>query len=249
MKAILTYHSIDDSRSPISVDADAFERHVEFLSSGTVDVVPLAEIEDARDRSIALTFDDAFENFDTDAWPLLRDAGLPVTLFVVTGQVGGDNAWGGKSHPSVPTLPLLDWERLGRLAEEGVELGAHSRTHASLPTVDATRLRDEMEGSRDDLAARTGTTPTSFAYPYGAISAEVGDLAAELFDHAVTTELDHLRGDERPHLLPRLDAYYLRERDVLEGFGSAGFAIRISTRRMARRARSALRPWGGGGVS
>lgn len=249
MKAILTYHSIDDSRSPISVDARAFERHVDWLASGAVDIVPLSEIEDAPDKSIALTFDDAFENFATDAWPLLRDAGLPATLFVVTGHVGGDNAWGGRPHPAVPTLPLLDWDRLGELAEEGVELGAHSRTHPSLPQVDAARLRDEMEGSRDDLAAKIGQVPTSFAYPYGAVSAEVADCAAGLFERSVTTELDHLRGGEPSQRLPRLDAYYLRERDTLSGFGGSGFAVRIASRRLARRARSALRPWGNGGVS
>ena len=38
MRAILTYHSIDESGSPISVDPDAFRRHVRWLASGRVRV-------------------------------------------------------------------------------------------------------------------------------------------------------------------------------------------------------------------
>ena len=44
MRAILTYHSIDESGSPISVAPAAFRRHVEWLASGRVRVVSLEEI-------------------------------------------------------------------------------------------------------------------------------------------------------------------------------------------------------------
>ena len=40
MRAVLTYHSIDDSGSPISVRRDAFQRHVKWLASGQVAVAP-----------------------------------------------------------------------------------------------------------------------------------------------------------------------------------------------------------------
>ncbi len=44
MRAILTYHSIDSSGSPISLSEESFRGHVRFLGSGRVSVVPLAEL-------------------------------------------------------------------------------------------------------------------------------------------------------------------------------------------------------------
>jgi peptidoglycan/xylan/chitin deacetylase (PgdA/CDA1 family) len=72
MRAILTYHSIDDSGSPISVAPEEFRAHVRWLGSGAVRVVPLAKLVTLPpdDDAVALTFDDAFENFSTIAAPL-----------------------------------------------------------------------------------------------------------------------------------------------------------------------------------
>ena len=44
MRAILTYHSIDSSGSPISLSEEAFRAHVRFFGSGRVAVVPLADL-------------------------------------------------------------------------------------------------------------------------------------------------------------------------------------------------------------
>ena len=102
MRAILTYHSIDSSGSPISIDAQSFQRHVDFLASSKLKVVPLSEIvSDSVEDALAITFDDGVVNFAAQAWPRLRDRGLPATLFVVTGRVGKDNAWGGRRDARV----------------------------------------------------------------------------------------------------------------------------------------------------
>jgi peptidoglycan/xylan/chitin deacetylase (PgdA/CDA1 family) len=150
MRAILTYHSIDSSGSPISVAPDAFARHVVWLASGRVSVEPLAAIvqggdcaADGRDR-VALTFDDAFENFGTVAWPRLRASGLPATVFVVSEHVGGTNRWDGVPAPGIPELPLLSWDALGACAAAGADIGAHSRTHPHLPDLPAAARQDEL---------------------------------------------------------------------------------------------------------
>ena len=223
MRAILTYHSIDDSGSPISVDRAAFREHVAFLASGAVRVTDIAGVlaqpEDAQ--AVALTFDDAFANFATEAWPLLRDRGLPATLFVVSGHVGGTNAWGGREQAGIPTLPLLDWDDLGRLAEEGVTLGAHSRTHPDLRGTDDAALEDELAGSAEVIAARTGRRPEAFAYPYGAHDTRVASAAAAAYRFACTTDLRPLGRNEATSLLPRLDACYLRLRAVTRALRAA----------------------------
>ena len=247
MRAILTYHSIDASRSPISVDEGAFRRHVAWLAKGSVRVVGLAALSalDGPGDALAITFDDGFVNFGDVAWPLLREHGLPVTLFVVSGRAGTTNAWGDRPASSVPTLPLLDWDRLGRLAEEGVTLGAHTRTHPDLRNVGDDALADELEGCARDIAAHTGAAPATFAYPYGAVDARIARSAARSFSLACATELRLLAPDDDPLRLPRLDAFYLRDAGRLEAWGTPAFRSHLRLRAFARRVRQHTLAWFG----
>ena len=192
MRAILTYHSIDPSGSAISVSTEQFDAHVRFLAASAISVVPLTELRAASGDAVALTFDDGFENFATEAWPRLRDAGLPATLFVVSERVGSDNTWGEAPQAGIPILPLLGWDDLGRLADEGVELGGHSRTHPHLEELSAEALADEVDGCREDLRTRCGVESSTFAYPFGtfplqALRGRWSWSSATLFTNARTT--------------------------------------------------------------
>lgn len=239
MRAVLTYHSIDDSGSPISVAPDAFVRHVAWLASGHVSVEPLAALvaagSEADDRPrVALTFDDGFSNFASVAWPRLRDAGLPATVFLVSGHMGGTNVWGGRPVRGIPALPLMSWDVAARCAEEGAAIGAHSRTHPHLPALAPEAVRDELAGGRQDLCKTLGVTVTTFAYPYGAVSAEVTAAAGALFDVACTTEHRPLAGDDARALVPRLDMIYFQGPAALHDWGSAAFRRRVALRRLLR---------------
>ncbi len=70
---------------------------------------------------------------------------------------------------------VLGWDALRTLAADGVALAPHSRTHPLLTRVDPSALDGEIAGSRDDLAAATGSTIAAFAYPSGAVSGPVAD--------------------------------------------------------------------------
>jgi peptidoglycan/xylan/chitin deacetylase (PgdA/CDA1 family) len=245
MRAILTYHSIDDSGSPISVAPEAFARHLGWLHSGRVVVEPLTTLvtggdtaADGRHR-VAVTFDDAFENFGTIAWPQLSAAGLPATVFVVSAHAGRTNRWGGVAAPGIPEWPLLTWDALGACAAAGAAIGAHSRTHPHLSRLSATARRDELAGCRDDITAHLGTTPTAFAYPYGDLSEAVVADTAALFACACTTEYRQVARSESVHRLPRLDMFYFQAPAALDDWGSTAFLRRIAMRRAAR----ALRQW------
>ena len=242
VKAILTYHSIDASESAISTDEATFRRHIEWIVARGVRVVAPAELPKLADGvdALALTFDDGFQNFATAAWPLLRSHGLSATLYVATDWVGRTNGWGRWSGVDVPELPLLTWEGLGRMAEEGLNLGAHSRTHPDLRRVADARLADEVAGAGEEIRAQTGQVPVTFAYPYGERDARVLGVVRSAYDAAVTTELRALGEAEDPHLLPRLDAFYLRRAGRLETWGTRSFKRYIALRNRMRVARRIL---------
>lgn len=239
MRAILTYHSIDPSGSVISVDEVTFRRHAEWLAESPTPVVEVDELLSlpAHENAVAVVFDDAFENFETTAWPLMRDLGLPATVFVVTRQVGGTNAWHGQEDPIIPTLPLMDWDAVGRMAAEGVTIGSHTRSHPRLDQMDDARLEDEVRGAADDLEARLGVRPSGFAYPYGDFDARAESAVSATHAWACSAELATLGANPPVHRLPRLDAFYYRRPGQLEAWGTRTFRARLSVRRAARDAR------------
>jgi peptidoglycan/xylan/chitin deacetylase (PgdA/CDA1 family) len=236
VKAILTYHSIDSSGSVISIAPADFDDHLRSLASSGIAVVPLPELLRQPDEraALAITFDDAYTNFQREAWPRLRDYGLPVTLFVPTRFAGSTNSWPEMRGGHMPRLPILDWEALGRLQEEGVILGSHTRTHPDLRALDGTKLEDEILGSREDLSRETGHRPETFSYPYGYSTPRAAAIVRDAYHCACTTDLRLLgRGEDR-YLLPRLDAYYLKGPARIERFGRAPFREWIRARSLLR---------------
>lgn len=242
MKAIITYHSVDDSGSVISIDERAFRRHAQWLASGRVRVVPLDVLPTLADDddAIAITFDDGLESFGRTAAPVLRELGLPVTLFVVAEAVGTTNEWRGRRDAGIPVFPLLDWDALGRLSSAGVSLGAHTCTHLDLISADAHTAEREIVSSKTRLARELGVDATTFAYPYGGVSAAARDVVAREFRYGVTTRLSTLAPTDDPARLPRLDSYYLRGSGTLEAWGTARFRMRMGLLAGARSVRGSL---------
>ncbi len=95
---VLAYHRVDDPTRPsglypglVSATPEAFAEQMAFLSV-SYHLVSMAELLDARagrasipERSVMVTFDDAYRDFAEHAWPAMRRLGVPVTLFVPTG--------------------------------------------------------------------------------------------------------------------------------------------------------------------
>lgn len=247
MRAILTFHSLDPSGSPISIEPGVFRRQLDWLAAAGVRVVSVNQLLGLSDQApcVALTFDDGFANFSTQAAPLLLERGLPATLFVVTGHVGRDNRWHGRGDARVPVLPLLDWEELGRLRESGIVLGAHTRTHPRLTRLDEPMLEGELAGAADEMERRLGEHPEGFAYPYGIVDDRVAHATAAHYRWACTTELRPLGAPELRFHLPRLDAWYFQDPARLPDWGSPEFRAWLWYRRQGRRLRASLARAGG----
>ena len=242
MKAILTYHSVDESGSVISIDERTFRRHVRWLASGRVQVLPLEGLVDAPDDvdAVAITFDDGLESFARIAAPLLGEQGLPTTLFVVTDSVGANNVWRGHGDAGIPLFELIGWETLGRLAAQGVSIGAHTCTHPNLALIDPGSVEHEIVASKERLARELGIDVSTFAYPYGGLSAVARDVVAREFRYGVTTRLAMVDPHDHPAQLPRLDSYYFRAPGTLEAWGTARFRVRMGLLAGARSVRRTL---------
>ena len=242
MKATLTYHSLDDSGSAISVTPQAFTRHLAWLTSGRVRVLTLDQLAAHPDNSsdaVAVTFDDGFLNIREGVERLLEN-GVPAAIFVVSGYVGGTNTWGGRPQGGIPTLPLLDWTDLERLAARGAALETHTRRHAVLTGLSDTALDDELHGCQEDLHARLGSRSAHLAYPYGEVDDAVARRAAAYFRFAHTTEFRFMTSTDTALRLPRLDMYYFQAPGSLEAWGTRAFARRVGWCAVRRKIRARL---------
>jgi peptidoglycan/xylan/chitin deacetylase (PgdA/CDA1 family) len=237
VRAVLTYHSIDSSGSPISCRPEAFERHVEWLRSGRVLVTTVEHLLTLPPSvdAVALTFDDGFVNFEQFAAPRLLAHGLPATVFVVTGRVGRTNAWDGDG--GMPELPLMDWAALAQLQAHGVTIGGHTHSHRDLTRIVPTEIEAEVRGCADMIEMQTGTRPTTFAYPYGRCTPDTAAVVSRVFDYACTTEFSTLGSRVAAASIPRLDMYYFQKRGRLEQWGTPQFERFIAFRRGLRRLR------------
>ncbi len=79
-------------------------------------------------------------------------------------------------------------EQIRHWSAQGIEFGAHTRTHADLTTLSGNELEQEVAGSGDDLAVILGATPLSFAYPFGFYNDAARNCTEKAFQLAFTCD-------------------------------------------------------------
>lgn len=167
------FHRIADDSANDWTTTNAEFREIIFWLKQNFDLISLEEAQrriatGKNDRaSVSLTFDDGYAANCEQALPLLIDAQIPCTYFVSSGPVlerqsfEHDRAMG--NHFAANTAA-----ELRDLAAAGIEIGAHSRTHADLGRVaDADQLFDEIVVSRNELEDALGLPIRYFAFPFG----------------------------------------------------------------------------------
>jgi peptidoglycan/xylan/chitin deacetylase (PgdA/CDA1 family) len=170
---ILMYHSIstaDESRSHpyyrTVTSVEVFEDHVKYLrengykAASLSDAVRLTQgpAEEAEKRFV-MTFDDGFQDFYTEAFPILSKYGYTATVFLPTAYVG-DTA------RRFNGTECLTWRQIRELQTAGVDFGSHTVSHPQLRDLGTEKVQDEIRSSKEAIEQELGCAVTSFAYPY-----------------------------------------------------------------------------------
>lgn len=211
---VLMYHAFSDrgERGRYVLSKRAFARQMRLLALLRYRVVGFEEVAAAlRDgrplprRAVALTIDDGYaDNFEI-AYPILRRRRFPATLFLVSRRLGANADWEGDPGPT-DGRPLLDLEQALEMSDDGIAIGAHTRTHPSLPTLGGERADEEIGGSREDLEGSLDAPVPTFAYPYGEHDEQSVAAARRAgFLGACTTAPRHARFGDDPLLIPRIE--------------------------------------------
>jgi biofilm PGA synthesis lipoprotein PgaB len=134
---VINYHDIADNRVNLKTqnppDKQAISQknlaaHFGWLKSNGYHVIGVQDLVDAAagrkdlpDNAVMLTFDDGYQSFYTQAFPLLKKYHYPATLALV-------GAWmKDKPVDGRPKIPLMTWPRIREVAASGlVEIASHS---------------------------------------------------------------------------------------------------------------------------
>ena len=200
--SMLIYHRFGEADLPsTNVTLEQLENHIELIKSGAYTTLSVSDLEPILkqgapmpDQGLVFTADDAFRSFMTEAWPRLKAAGIPATLFISTDPV--DNA--------TPNSRYLTWDDVRALKADGVEIGHHGAGHIHLPRIPLEQAIADIERASEVFMRELGEVPDIFAYPYGEYNA---DLAKYLEEQGFKIALAQYSSaiDERsdPYALPR----------------------------------------------
>ena len=229
MRAVLTFHRIDDNPGPLSYRPDRFRVLLETLADGDIPVVDLPSLLDpGTTRGLALTFDDGYRSLHDVALPMLREHEFPAHLFLTTGWLDGE------MPQSPPRAERLTWDMVTRLHEGGVAIESHTHSHADLRTLSESAVDSECSASDEAIERHVGRRPRYFAYPFGYSDRRVIARVGARYDAAFTTEMRVLSADDIAPRLPRLDAHYLRSPIVVRDLAGPLARGYIGLRRLLR---------------
>lgn len=180
---VLEYHHVSDKTpKSTSISPEHFNAHMDYLAKNNFKVVPLIELAEKLregkplpDKTVAITFDDAYASVYHTAYPLLKQRGWPFTFFVNTDAVGTSSLF-------------VSWDQLREMAKHGVTIANHSTAHNHLVRLKdgenraqwRKRIAHEIQLAQENIHKEIGVSPKIFAYPFGEYDVHVQKILKNL---------------------------------------------------------------------
>jgi peptidoglycan/xylan/chitin deacetylase (PgdA/CDA1 family) len=201
----LMYHHIQSTEAAavkgqknITVDTSTFQTQMSYLQDHGYQPISTSQLLDffksgssLPSKPILLTFDDAYHDFYTDAYPILKSSNFPAIVFVPTGLI---------ENPD-----YLTWPEIQEMAQSGlIYFANHTWSHHSMASSMATDMR-EMQTADEQLISRNLNSQKIFAYPYGSENVNaLANLNTLGYHLAFTTKPGRILCAREPFQLPRI---------------------------------------------
>jgi peptidoglycan/xylan/chitin deacetylase (PgdA/CDA1 family) len=163
----IMYHHIQDLETAkaqghpgLAVSPQYFQRQMEYLIKHGYTTITMRDLLNFFENNVKisgkpvlLTFDDGYEDFYTNAYPILSRYQLKATMFVPTGLM---------DNPG-----YLTWNMINSMAQSGnIYFANHTWSHKSIKT-DANTAQKEVVTAQEQLQSHGLNPDNIFAYPYG----------------------------------------------------------------------------------
>jgi peptidoglycan/xylan/chitin deacetylase (PgdA/CDA1 family) len=186
---ILMYHSVGDNNEFFTVKPRDFEKQMAHISKNGFNVISLTELvglisskKNISRKTVAVTFDDGYEDNYLNALPILKKYRIPATIFVSTALIGKTiRARRGTE------LRILSENEIREAANENlIEFGSHGSEHVKFTNESLPKLRGGLLESKKRLEELTGRKITHVAYPWGDYNSDVVETARSIFSSGYT---------------------------------------------------------------
>jgi len=176
---ILMYHMIKQHQGGkfkgLRVSPAMFEKQVKYLVENGWHFFTMSELiekkESLPEKSVALTFDDGYEDNYTHAFAILQKYDVKATIYIVVDRHGRE--WSSRRKAKNNSGELMQEPKLTdvqieeMLASGLVEIGSHTMTHDNLTTLDTEGKKREIIASKEMIEKTFGMVCNSFCYPFG----------------------------------------------------------------------------------
>lgn len=169
--AIFMFHGISEQTQNLhpfyqtNTSPAIFTRQMKFLHDNSYSVIGLEQlVGDIKagkaivSGSVVLTFDDGWEDFYTNAFPVLSEFGFPATVFLATGMI--DN------RDKVEEQKYLTWAQVRELRRHGISFGSHTVNHSVLSRISEAEFEFELFYSKERIESELGEPIEAFSYPF-----------------------------------------------------------------------------------
>jgi len=203
---VLQYHHVSSTTPRItSITEEEFHQHMAYLYEQKFNVIPIETLirqltlgEPIKDKTIVITFDDAYIDIFDNAMPILNKYQFPATIFVATSLVGSSKQY-------------LNWAELRTLQAQRITMANHTVSHTHLlrqndneTLIDwRERIAGEINNAQLVLSKHLGDTEKIFAYPYGEYNAAVIGIIRDLGYTAFGQQSGAIGATSDPAFLPR----------------------------------------------
>ena len=174
---VYMFHNVNEDHDTYAITKQHFESFIDHLvkNKKIVDIRTLIEQKDPN--NVVISFDDVHDSVFYNAYPLLKEKGLPFYLFV--------------SNEYLNTKGYLNEAMISEmLKDSGAVLGSHHYRHALSRFMDDKELKEDLLRSKEELEGKFNVEIDSFAFPFGSMYAcskqNIKD-AAEIFDYVFMT--------------------------------------------------------------
>jgi len=233
---ILTYHSISENlfgkvhpyhhiNTPVSV----FDMQMRWLRRSGYRAINISQMLDGFDAGqdlsnrFVLTFDDGYQDFYTEAFPILRQCGFTATVFLATDRIR-DTA------VRLEGADYLTWEQVRELHAQGISFGSHSVTHADLRSLGPEHIQYELGYSKETIEQEIGAAVDSFSYPFALPEEDpdfiryLGDTLENMgYSYGVSSIIGRAMPQDARFFLPRLSINSFDDVELLRAKLGGGY--------------------------
>ena len=200
---VLMYHHIQtedaakaDKQTGLTTYTDFFQKQMQYLKDKSYSTATMNDLINFFDngtpiqpKSVLITFDDGYEDFYTDAYPMLQNLGFRATMFTPTGLMNNPD--------------YLTWNQISSM-NGPILFANHTWSHKNVMQTGAT-MKYEISTADTQLSDHGLNSPKVFAYPYGLSTAESETYLASLgYKAAFTTVPGNILCKKQRFALPRI---------------------------------------------